>query len=184
MEARTPFSKRWLSGNLTVFLSTAAFTFAAHGFLFSNEFFSHDAISYYSYAEWGMPFYASVGRFLIPLCEFCKGGVASPWLIGLLFTLWASLASCVVIRLLSVRTPAGQILVCGLLCTNLALTLTGATYIYCMDEYALALFLSTLAAEFFRRDGWEAFKGLVPLILSLCRTGSSIDRITSCSSIY
>lgn len=137
----------------TVFLSTAAFTAAAHGFLFTNEFFSHDSISYYAYADWGLPFYAERGRFLIPLCELCKGGAAAPWLIGLLFTLWTALAAYLVIRMLDLRGLAGQVLTCGLLCTNLSLSLTGATYVYCMDEYALALLLAAAAAYLFRWSG-------------------------------
>ena len=137
----------------TVFLSTAAFSFAAHGFLFANELFSHDSVSFYAYSQWGIPFYTERGRFLIPLYEACKGGTAAPWLIGILFTLWAALASFAVIRLLDLRDRTGQVLTCGLLCTNRALTLTGASYVYCMDEYALALLLAAVSACLFQWSG-------------------------------
>ena len=33
-----------------VFAAVLASTLAAHGFLFSNEFFSHDSVSYFTYA--------------------------------------------------------------------------------------------------------------------------------------
>ena len=164
MERMTGVDRRLLR---TVLLSTAVFGFLAHGFLFSNEFFSHDSISYFSYADWGFPFYLSVGRFLIPVLEWWKGGAASPWLGGMLFLLWMSLAAAGVIRILGIRSLMGQVFTCGLLCTNLSLTLAGATYVYCLDEYALALLLAVLAAGCILRGGWAALAGLGLLVLSL-----------------
>lgn len=149
------------------FLSTALFAAAAHGFLFTNEFFSHDSVSYFAYADWGFDFYTSVGRFFIPVYEALKGGVAAPWLIGLLFVLWMSLTGIVVTDLLDIRSPSGVAFSCGLLCTNVSLTLTGATYVYCMDEYALALLCAAAAAFLFLRGGRLALLGLLPLLLSL-----------------
>lgn len=152
---------------LTVFFATLAFSYAAHGFLFANEFFSHDSVSYFAYSDWGLSFYAGRGRFVIPIYEGIKGGAAAPWLIGLLFVFWMTLAAFLVIRFLDIRSRAGMILASGLLCTNMALTLTGATYVYCLDEYALSLFLAAAAAFLFRRGGWRAVAGLIPLVLSL-----------------
>ena len=148
-------------------LSTVFCSVAAHGFLFSNEFFSHDSVSYFTYADWGFDFYTSVGRFFIPVYESLKGGVAAPWLIGLLFILWMSLTGIVITDLLDIRSPQGVALSCGLLCTNVSLTLTGATYVYCMDEYALALLGASVAAFLFLRGGRFALLGLLPLLISL-----------------
>ena len=138
----TPERKRmaWM-----VLCATAVCSFAAHGFLFSNEFFSHDSISYFTYATGSFSFYTSIGRFAIPVYELLKGDAAAPWLIGLLFIVWMSLTAWLMVHLFAVRTTGGILLTCGLLCTNLALTLTGATYVYCMDEYAFALFLAVAA---------------------------------------
>ncbi len=48
------------------------------------------------------------------------------------------------------------------------MTLTAATYIYCLDAYALALFLAVLAAYLFRRENrLLAITGIIPLIFSL-----------------
>ena len=155
------------SRRTVAFVSTALFSAAAHGFLFTNEFFSHDSVSYFAYADWGFQFYAGVGRFFIPVYEALKGGVAAPWLIGLLFTVWMSLAGIVVTDLLDIRSPSGVALSCGLLCTNVSLTLTGATYVYCMDEYALALLCAAAAAFLFLRGRRSAPLGLLPLLVSL-----------------
>jgi hypothetical protein len=147
--------------------ATAAFSFAAHGFLFSNEFFSHDSVSYFTYATGSASFYISVGRFVIPAYELLKGAVAAPWLIGLLFTAWMTLTALTVTDLLGIRSRLGVVLTCGLLCTNLALTLTGATYVYCMDEYAFALLAAALAVRLFGRGRWWALAGIGLLVVSL-----------------
>ena len=160
----TPERKRaaWL-----VLCATAVCSFMAHGFLFSNEFFSHDSISYFTYATGSFSFYTSIGRFVIPVYELLKGDVAAPWLIGILFILWMSMSAWLVIHLFRIRTTGGILLTCGLLCTNLALTLTGATYVYCMDEYAFALFLAVAAVWCFHRGSWWMLPGLGLLVGSL-----------------
>ena len=160
----TPERKRTA---LMILCATAVFSFAAHGFLFANEFFSHDSISYFTYATGSFSFYTSIGRFVIPVYELLKGDVAAPWLIGLLFIFWVSLTVWVVIHLLKIRTTGGILLTCGLMCTNLALTLTGATYVYCMDEYAFALFAAVAAVWLFQKGRWWTLPGLAALILSL-----------------
>ena len=47
---------------LIALLSTAVCSFAVHGFLFTNEFFSHDSISYFTYATGSFSFYTGIGR--------------------------------------------------------------------------------------------------------------------------
>ena len=141
---------------LQALCATAVFSLAAHGFLFSNEFFSHDSVSYFTYATGTPAFYAGIGRFFIPLYEQIKGDVAAPWLIGVLFILWMTGTALAVTRLLEIRSTGGLILACGLLCTNTALTLTGASYVYCMDEYAFALLCAAAAAWLFCRNRWQA----------------------------
>ena len=152
---------------ILVLLTTVVCSFAAHGFLFTNELFSHDSISYFTYATGSFSFYTSIGRFVIPVYELIKGDVAAPWLIGILFILWMTLTSLVVTQLLKIRSTIGMILTSGLLCTNITLTLTGATYIYCMDEYAFALFSAVTAAWFFTRGRWWILPGIAALVLSL-----------------
>ena len=152
---------------LLALCATAAFSFAAHGFLFANEFFSHDSVSYFTYATGTPAFYTGIGRFLIPVYECLKGDVAAPWLIGLLFMGWMTLTALLVTDLLRIRSISGRILTCGLLCGNQALTLTGATYIYCMDEYAFALCLAAAAVWCFDRGRWWCLAGLGALAASL-----------------
>ena len=153
---------------LLVLCASVVFSFATHGFLFANECFSHDSISYFTYATGTPSFYIGIGRFLIPLYEALKGAVAAPWLIGLLFTLWTAAGAFLTLHLLHIRQTLGVVLVCALFCTNRAATLTGATYIYCMDEYALALLLSVGAVWCFQKGGWrQLLAGLGLLAASL-----------------
>ena len=157
----------WRRTALLALCATAVFSFAAHGFLFANEFFSHDSVSYFTYATGSTSFYIGNGRFLIPLYELIKGDVAAPWLIGLLFVGWMSLTAVLVTHLLGIRSAGGVILTSALLCTNVALTLTGATYIYCLDEYAFALCAAAAAAWCFARGRWWLLAGLGALTASL-----------------
>lgn len=157
----------WKRTALLALCATAVFSFAAHGFLFANEFFSHDSVSYFTYATGSTSFYIGNGRFLIPLYELIKGDVAAPWLIGLLFVGWMSLTAVLVTHLLGIRSAGGVILTSALLCTNVALTLTGATYIYCLDEYAFALCAAAAAAWCFARGRWWLLARLGALTASL-----------------
>ena len=161
---KTPEFKRTA---LLALCATAVFSFAAHGFLFANELFSHDSVSYFTYATGTPAFYTEMGRFVIPVYELIKGNVAAPWLIGLLFIVWMTLAALLVTELLELRSRTGIVLTCGLLCTNLALTLTGATYVYCMDEYAFALCAAAAAVWCFVRGRWWILAGLGALVISL-----------------
>ncbi len=155
---------------LTVLLAVLAVGWAAHGFLFANEFYSHDSVSFFSYASWGFPdgdwrFYFSAGRFLIPVLELMKGGCASPWLTGLLFVFWMTLAAWETAGLFGIQTLPGLAGVSAVFCANHAMTLTGATYLYCLDEYAFALFLAVWSARQFQRGGWRR-NGLGILMLA------------------
>ena len=153
---------------LLVLISTAVCSFLAHGFLFANEFFSHDSLSYYySFNPWSVAYYTGLGRFGIPFYELIKGDLASPWLIGFLFLFWMVLTALLVVRLLDLRTTGSVILTSALLCTNLAMTLTGATYVYCLDEYAFSLFTAVAAVCLFRRGRWWTIPGLILLVVSL-----------------
>ncbi len=149
-------------------LSTVVCAMAAHGFLFTNEFFSHDSASGFAYAPNVInSFYIGIGRFLIPCYDLVKGCAAAPWLIGILFIIWMSLSSFFICEILEIKGSVLPCLASGILCTNMALTLTGATYVYCLDDYALALFTAVLALYFFKKDGWASLLGVIFLVISL-----------------
>ena len=151
------------------FLFVLLFAFIAYGFLFSNEFFSHDSVqqTFYSNSPWIFQFYLGIGRFIIPLYEVIKGPYSAPWVIGLLFVVWITFTCFFVIELFQFKGRLTVAMVCGLLCTNTALILTGATYIYCLDEYAFALLVSVVAAYCFCKVPHGEILGIFLVILSL-----------------
>lgn len=158
------FQKKSIKEFKRIVFATMVFAIICNGFLFANEFFSHDSITFLKYSTGDFQYYTGIGRFGIPLYELIKGPLVSTWIVGLLFLLWMTLSSFFTVCTLEINTLSGVILVSGLMCTNLALTLTGATYVYCMDEYAFALMLSTVAAYLFCRCRF----GTVPGIVCLC----------------
>lgn len=141
------------------FFATLCFCLIAHGFLFTNEFLSHDSVSLVTFNNFSLEyfyFYIKLGRILIPLYELLKGPITAPWLFGVLFILWMTLASVLAVRLLELKKTPAVVLTCALMCTNASFSMTGAVYVYCMDEYALALLLATAAVWFICccRYGW------------------------------
>ena len=152
---------------LTACLSTLICSFIAHGFIFSNEFFSHDSIDFFTL---GIAFYTEVGRFFIRLYEYCRGGISVPWLIGILYIFWMSLAGYLLSCLLNLKSGYSVALACCLFCVNISMTLTAATYIYCLDAYALSLCAAVLSAYLFlnpKNNIFLSLTGILPLILSL-----------------
>lgn len=145
------------------------FAIVTHGFLFTNEFFSHDSVerTFYSNSPKMFQFYLSMGRFIIPLYEVMKGLYSAPWLIGLFFIIWMTLTCFLFTELFRFRGRLVIAMVSGLLCTNTALILTGATYTYCLDEYAAALFTSVAAAYCFCKVPQGKILGVLLLVLSL-----------------
>lgn len=153
---------------LATLCASIGFSLLFHGFLFMNEMFSHDSLNIEMvFSRELLSYYAERGRFAIPLYDIIKGGVCVPWVVGVLYIFWMCLTSLLLVRLFRVRTISGAVLISALQCANLSLTLTGASYIYCMDTYAFALFTAVLAAYLFDRGGKQALLGLIPLVVSL-----------------
>ena len=124
----------------TAGISTLVSSLAAHGFLFTNEFFSHDSLSLMLSGPrrlGGLEFFTKGGRFVIPSYEGLRGNTTnSPWVVGLLFLIFMCLSAVFLVRLLDIQSTVGIALTSSLLCTSVTLSLTGATYVYAMDEYS------------------------------------------------
>lgn len=151
------------------FASVTLFSLITYGFLFANEIFSHDSVqqTFYSPSPGTGRFYLEIGRFIIPLYEKMKGAYSAPWFIGLLFVLWMTFTSFFVIELFQLKGRLIIVMTSGVLCVNTALILTGTTYTYCLDEYALALLTSTVAAYCLCRVSHGELLGILLVIFSL-----------------
>lgn len=169
------FTKWWALGkaetlrlSLISAISSLAASLAAYGFLFTNEFFSHDALTLTNYGvEQRWSSYVWNGRILIPLYEKLKGPVTAPWLIGLLFILYMSLTVLLLARLFELRRPLHIFLIGALFCTNSSLAMLGSSYIACMDDYALALLAAVAGAWFICRCRHGGFLGALCIAVSM-----------------
>lgn len=169
------FTEWWALGKaethrliLTATASALASSVAAYGFLFANEFFSHDSLTLTNYevsSRWAS--YFKTGRDLVPLYETLKGPVSAPWLIGLFFFFWMSLAVLLLARLFELRSPLHIFLIGALFCTNSSLAMIGATYIVCMDEYTLALLAAVAGSWFICRCRHGGIPGVLCIAVSL-----------------
>lgn len=153
---------------LTVAASALAATLAAYGFLFTNEFFSHDTLTLTNYGvAYRWPSYVQNGRILVPLYEKLKGPVTAPWLIGFLFLIWITLAVLLLARLFELQSPLHIFLISALFCTNPSLAVLGSSYIVCMDDYTLALLAAVAAVWFFCRCRHGEIPGVLCLACSM-----------------
>lgn len=153
--------------NLIKLVSTATllFSIATHGFLFTNEFFSHDSITN-SYSMWRTTFWIEIGRMLIPLYELMKGNVTAPWMVGLLYIFWMVPTNMLVVRLLNLKNKICIVLACGLFSTNTAMTLFGATYITWLDDNAFSILAAVAAAYLFCQCEHGLPLGILCVIIS------------------
>lgn len=152
---------------LTALAATVVFSLAAHLYAFTNEFFNHDSLG--SIVSSGRSFitYLPHGRMLFALFVTLTGTVQQPWLLGMLFMLWMSLASVLAIRILHIRSAAGRVLLCGLFCTNTCLSNLFAHYSLCASPYALALLAMIAAAWFFTQCRHGELLGICCVVFSL-----------------
>ena len=144
---------------------TLVFGLAAHAYCFFNLTLSHDAL--FSLYRQDMAGQIQLGRFMHIPYQMVRGDITAPALIGFLSLAFLSCASYLTVRLLDIRSTPLVALVCGVLATNIAFTLTNASYLHESDMYMLALLLACAAVWCCRRwrRGWLA--GAVLAALSL-----------------
>lgn len=148
-----------------VVLISLIFGVIAHGFGFSNLILSHDSL----YLRQGDIFgQLELGRFLQPVYVYLfRGIIVTPYLITLFAFCFLVLTNLVVIVILDIKEFASIILTCGLMVTNLVVTLLIATYVNYVDLFMLSLLLSVLAVFVTYRYKHGVVTGIVLLVLSM-----------------
>ena len=141
--------KQYLSENRLKFRQAVCFTLLCyllcHGYRLFSLLFTGDTLLmfYEDDAAWQI----AVGRFCFPFLIMLRGSLEVPWLLSALAMLWMCGAVCLTVEMFSL-TKWWQILAVSLLyCTNPSFTALNATDLYCIDFYALALFLALLGAR-------------------------------------
>ena len=125
----------------------------AHGYRFSNNMYSHDALL--EICQNDSAWQIALGRFVHPVLIFLRGNLCSPWLICICAMVWICLGSCLLVQMLKLRRCGSIIIITGVMVCNPALISTNAAFLQCVDFYGLALFLSILGVWLCRGKGWR-----------------------------
>ncbi|MCR4642276.1 MAG: glucosyltransferase domain-containing protein [Lachnospiraceae bacterium] len=141
--------KQFFSENRLNFRRAVCYTLLVyllcHGYRLFSLLFTGDTLLmfYEDDAAWQI----AVGRFCFPFLIMLRGSIEAPWLLSVLAMLWMCGAVCITTELFSLK-KWWQILAVSLLyCTNPSFIALNATDLYCIDFYALALFLALLGAR-------------------------------------
>ena len=135
---------------------------AAHAYGFFRASFSHDMLNALTVTEVETYWKMQLGRPGIVLYRrLLRGGVAAPWLLGLLSLLWLSLCCFVIVKLFRVQGNLFPILTAGVLCANLTVLSMTAGYLYEMDANLFAAFVGSCAVQLrtLRSRGSESVSG-------------------------
>ncbi|MBQ7679264.1 MAG: glucosyltransferase domain-containing protein [Butyrivibrio sp.] len=125
-------------------VSTIAFYLAAHGYRLSHAAFAGDGLLmiYKDDAAWEV----ALGRIVHPLLVLLRGGLETPFLIGLLAAWWIGLSVWLMTGFLEIRRRLGVVSTSGVCVCNVILTTTNGAYLFISDYYMLALCLAVGAA--------------------------------------
>lgn len=151
----------------TLLFWTGVIALCANGYAFVNYMPTHDAINHmFAMAgEWEV----QLGRFLQPYYAHLRGNVVSPWLVGMIGTVFAVMSVFIITDIIKINNPVCEILACGFLVSNLAVTELCGIYIYIYDCCMIALFFACLAVWCFLhiRNPWNMIAGAVCLVVSM-----------------
>ena len=141
-----------------IFVFTVILMFIAHGFCFLNIMYSHDSVSF---SDINYTAKVNLGRWLYPVCIFVRN-MATPWMMGILSTLYVSIAVILVTKLLDLNRLEG-ICVSILFVTNIALISLFSTFSFDADADCLALVFACLAAYAYDRYSGKR-KFIIPVL--------------------
>ena len=172
-QGRTLRSKVEKETILICLFATFAWGIITHAAGFSSVLFSHDSlrelythgmIGYYggSANQWKI----ALGRFAWPIYQLIfrvNGTTTSPWLAGMLALFWLFMANVELSRIFKIRSGISNILLCGVMVSNIAVFTMAATYIGDLDANMFGILCAVLAFSFWtknRRGQWLA----IPLL--------------------
>lgn len=98
-----------------VMLSTIVFALLAHLYCWTNPMFSHDSLMIVQ-NDWSHQI--AIGRPFQQFYVAIRGDVVAPWLVGMLGTLYMSVANCILVNILNVRTRMSVILTCAVMASR------------------------------------------------------------------
>lgn len=123
--------------------ATAVMCFLMHGYRFSNDIFSHDALKVLvqNDAAWEI----ALGRYFEPVLVFLRGNLCSPWLLGIMQTAWLALSVYLLTDLFQIRDKPAVLAVAGVVAGSETFIALNASFLAWSDLYAFSLFASIFA---------------------------------------
>lgn len=153
--------------DMRILLWCGVLALCANGFAFMNYVPKHDAINHMFSAagEWEV----RLGRFFQPYYAYLRGNVISPWLVGIIGTVFAVMSALIIVDIMNVENPVYVILASGFLVANLSVTELCGIYLYIYDCCMIALFFACLSVWCWLhiRHPWNIIFGAVCLVLSM-----------------
>ncbi len=147
-----------------VFISTTIFTFIAHLHAFLNLFFSHDSLWLNIFQDYS--FHDTHGRFFIRFWSYLTGGVTMPFLQGVFSIILNTLSTYILVKALDLNKKFSIIAICAIFSTTPIWTLINSGYIFNLDYFALAAFMTMLAIYILKR-----FNMLLSIPILICVLG-------------
>ena len=171
-----------------VFSSAFVLTFLVHMYMFTHKFLNHDDIGGL-YSEVNL---LSSGRWFLHFATGINGNFSSSWLGALFGAFYLAVAAVLILRMLRIRRFVPAVLTVACLVAFPTVTSTYA-YMFCADQYLLALTLSAAAAYMISREkrsliilggvvmafSMGIYQAYFPLAASLLVMSMLIDAINS-----
>ncbi len=153
---------------ITATIAVFAWGLAAHAYGFLNLTISHDSVNEFFTSGGVSQWKISLGRFVEPVyLKLFHGGLALPWLNGVLTLIWLSISVWLAARIFSVKDKFRIALIAGIFTVNITVTALAATYITDLDADIFAAMLSVCAVFLWERGGKTAWLGILPLVIAL-----------------
>ena len=133
--------------------------FAAHGYSFTDNSFSHDSLNELHGAIFGSTWKVELGRAFVPFYrDLVRGDATVPWLIGILSLAFLGLSVFFLTRIFRIQSKGLTVVTAGILTVNLSVCAIAATYLHDLDCYMLSLLCAVLAVYLWK----ESRRGFLP----------------------
>lgn len=143
----------------------------AHGFGLVNLLLNHDCLSEF-YLHVTKPWKIALGRFMEPILRYLMGEIiVLPWLTGLTGLLCLALSAHLISKMFRLDRIWENILLGGILTTNVTVTALIATYVHDFAGDMLALLLTVTAAYLWTKMR-EGFSWKYTILGAACLTAS------------
>ena len=138
----------FLAENKVPFLAAFITGLVAHGYAFTNKLVNHDEVE----SLFGKGATITSGRWGLELVKVLFPDWSMPWIYGLVSLVLISLAVCLAVRLLAIRSKPLQAILAMLVLSFPSLT-GNFSFMFTSSAYALSFFLAILSVWLFLKGG-------------------------------